>query len=130
MAHNSYMDTIGSRVRALRLAKQLNASELARRVQIAQPSLYNIETNKTKQIKGYVLDALARELNTTTGYILTGADSSQDHEASMMLAEIQAIFRTLSPDDKEKLLRDARGLALTAKASPVNPFPRVRALES
>lgn len=77
-----------------------------------------------------MLDALARELNTTTGYILTGADSSQDHEASMMLAEIQAIFRTLSPDDKEKLLRDARGLALTAKASPVNPFPRVRALEN
>ena len=126
------MDTIGSRVEALRLSKGLNGSELARRVGIAQPSLHNIETNKTKNIKGYVLDALARELNTTTSYLLTGADSHQDHEASMMLAEIQAIFRTLSAEDKEKLLRDARGLALTAAPppSPLNPFPKVPALEN
>jgi transcriptional regulator with XRE-family HTH domain len=126
------MDTIGARVKALRESKRLNQSELARRVGIKQPSLYNIESNNTKSIKGYVLDALARELNTTTGYILTGAENSQDHEASMMLAEIQAIFRALSSEDKEKLLRDARGLALTAKspASHVNPFPQVSALEN
>lgn len=132
MSKNPYMDTIGGRVRALRLSKGLNASELARRVDIAQPSLYNIETNKTKSIKGYVLDALARELNTTTGYILTGAENHQDHEASMMLAEIQAIFRTLSDKDKEGLLRHARGLALTAAPapSPLNPFPKVSKVES
>lgn len=119
-------------MKALRESKRLNQSELARRVGIKQPSLYNIESNNTKSIKGYVLDALARELNTTTGYILTGAENSQDHEASMMLAEIQAIFRALSSEDKEKLLRDARGLALTAKspASNVNPFPQVSALEN
>lgn len=131
MSKNPYMDTIGGRIKALRISKGLNASELARRVDIAQPSLYNIETNKTKSIKGYVLDALARELNTTTSYILTGADNHQDHEASMMLAEIQAIFRSLSAEDKEGLLRHARGLALTAKtpASPVNPFPQTAAVE-
>ena len=132
MRNNPYMDTIGSRIEALRVSKGLKGSELARRVGIAQPSLHNIESNKTKQIKGYVLDALARELNTTTGYILTGAESHQDHEEAMMLAEIKAIFRALSSEDKEKLLRDARGLALTAKtpASPVNPFPQVPALEN
>lgn len=131
MAHNPYMDTIGSRVEALRLSKGLNASELARRVGIKQPSLYNIEKNNTKSVKGYVLDSLARELNTTTTYLLTGADNSQDHESSMMLAEITAIFRTLSAADQEKLLRDARGLAATATPapSPLNPFPRVPALE-
>lgn len=132
MRQNQYMDTIGARVQALRLSKGWNASELARRAGIAQPSLYNIETNKTKNIKGYVLDALARELNTTTSYLLTGAENNQDHESSMMLAEIQAIFRTLSSSDQEKLLRDARGLALTASPapSPLNPFPRVSKVES
>lgn len=124
------MDTIGGRVKALRESKRINQSELARRVGIKQPSLYNIESNKTKEIKGYVLDALARELNTTTGYILTGAVSNEAHEASMMLAEIHAIFKTLSPKDQEQMLRDARGLALTAApaASQLNPFPKVPAL--
>lgn len=132
MRENPYMDTIGSRVEALRLSKGWNASELARRVGIAQPSLYNIEKNKTKNIKGYVLDALARELNTTTSYLLTGAENNQDHESSMMLAEIQAIFRTLSSADQEKLLRDARGLALTASPAPsqLNPFPKLSKVES
>jgi transcriptional regulator with XRE-family HTH domain len=126
------MDTIGARVKALRESKRLNQSELARRVGIKQPSLYNIESNKTKEIKGYVLDALARELNTTTGYILTGAVGNEAHESSMMLSEILAIFKTLSAEDQEKLLRDARGLALTASPapSPLNPFPKVPALEN
>jgi transcriptional regulator with XRE-family HTH domain len=126
------MDTIGSRVKALRESKRLNASELARRVGIAQPSLYNIESDKTKAVKGYVLDALARELSTTTGYLLTGAVNNQDHEAAMMLAEVQTIFRSLNAADQEKLVRAARGLALTAAPapSPINPFPRLRVLQS
>jgi transcriptional regulator with XRE-family HTH domain len=126
------MDTIGGRIKILRESKRLNTSELARRVGIKQPSLYNIENNRTKTIKGYVLDALARELSTTTGYILTGAETNQDHEASMMLAEVQAIFRTLNAADQEKLVRAARGLALTASPapSPLNPFPGLRVLEN
>lgn len=121
------MDTIGGRIKALRISKQLNQSELARRVGIKQPSLYNIETDKTKSIKGYVLDAIAKELNTTTSYILDGSTDAHNHEASMMLSEIQATFRKLSPEDQESLLRTARGMLLTAKhdASTLNPFPKV-----
>jgi len=126
------MDTIGGRIKILRESKRLNTSELARRVGIKQPSLYNIENNRTKTINGYVLDALARELSTTTGYILTGAETNQDHESSMMLAEVQAIFRTLNAADQEKLVRAARGLALTASPapSPLNPFPGLPVLEN
>ncbi len=122
------MDTIGARIKALRMGKQLNQAELARRVGIAQPSLYNIETGKTKSIKGYVLDALAKELNTTTSYLLEGADGPQGHETSMMLAEVQAIFRKLPEADQESLLRTARGLLATSTPSTLNPFPNVPAL--
>jgi len=125
------MDTIGGRIKALRMGKQLNQAELARRINIAQPSLYNIETGKTKSVNGYVLDALAKELNTTTSYLLDGAEGHQGHEAAMMLAELKAIFSKLPETDQESLLRSARGLlATTSQPSALNPFPGVPVLEN
>jgi hypothetical protein len=60
-----------------------------------------------------VLDALAKELNTTTSYLLDGAEGHQGHEAAMMLAELKAIFSKLPETDQESLLRSARGLLAT-----------------
>lgn len=59
------METIGQRVDALRQGLRLTISELARRCEVTQPTMTNIIGGKTKSVKGYVLDALARELNTT-----------------------------------------------------------------
>ena len=120
------METIGTRVKALRLGLRLSQTELAKRVEIAQPSLTNIEKGRTKEVKGYVLDALARELNTTTGYLLSGAKNSQDHESTMMQAELMAIFSKLPEADQTALLRSARGmLRQHQQGSNINPFPRM-----
>ncbi len=43
------METIGTRVKALRLGLRLSQTELAKRVEIAQPSLTNIEKGAPKR---------------------------------------------------------------------------------
>lgn len=63
----------------------------------------------------------------TTEYLLSGAQNNQDHEATMMQAELQAIFRKLPTEDQQALMRSARGMLQTAmpSASSLNPFPKV-----
>lgn len=119
------METIKDRVKALRLGLRLSQTELAKRCELSQPTIANIERGRTTEIKGYVLDRLARELNTTPAYILEGAESAADHEATMMLAELAAIFEKLSPEDQHALMRTARGMLHTSvrSGSKLNPFP-------
>lgn len=104
------MEHIGPRVKALRVSKRLNQQELADRCGISQPAINKIETGKTKSVKGYVLEALARELSSTTTYILKGSESADSMEHDMMMAEMSAIFRDLPLADKDALLRMARGI--------------------
>ena len=67
-------------------------------------------------MEGKTLESLARELSSTTGYILHGASDEHDHEHSLLQAEMAAIFRDLPLQDKETLLRMARGILPTKKA--------------
>lgn len=113
------MNEIGKRVKALRISKRLTQTELADKMGIKQPSLAAIESGKTKTLKGETLEALARELSSTTSYILRGSQSSDDHEHSMLQAEMIAIFRDLPLSDKETLLRMARGI-LPAKNAKIS----------
>jgi hypothetical protein len=61
-------------------------------------------------MEGFTLETLARELSTTTTYILLGSTNELDHEHEVFQAEMAAVFRQLSLPDKETLLRMARGL--------------------
>jgi transcriptional regulator with XRE-family HTH domain len=117
-----YMENIGPRVKALRLSKRLNQQELADRCGVSQPAINKIETGKTKTVKGYVLEALARELSSTTGFILYGSDNEASHEHDMMMAEMSAIFRDLPISDKEMILRMARGILPTKKTTKEKPL--------
>lgn len=101
---------IGKRVKSLRVSKRLTQVDLASRLGIKQSSLAYIENVRTKTVRGTTLDALARELSSTTGYLLNGSQSSDHHEDEMLQAEMTAIFRDLSMSDKETLLRMARGI--------------------
>ncbi len=119
MSWSVFMENIGPRVKALRLSKRLNQQELADRCGVSQPAINKIETGKTKAVKGYVLEALARELSSTTGFILYGSESADTLEHDMLMAEMSAIFRDLPLSDKEMLLRMARGILPTTKAERV-----------
>ena len=115
MIWSDTMNNIGPRVKALRLSKRLNQQELANRCGISQPAINKIETGKTATVKGYVLEALARELSSTTTYILNGSSSADNMEHDMLIAEMTAIFRDLPMQDKETLLRMARGILPTTQ---------------
>ena len=105
------MQTIGSRVKSLRISKRLNQQQLADLVGVSQPAITKIESGVTKNIKGYVLEALARSLSSTTTYILKGAENGDHHESEMIIAEMSALFKDLKLEDKEVLVRIARGMA-------------------
>lgn len=63
---------LGTRVKLLRQLAGLNQQELAHRVGIAQPSLSEIEANKTDEIKASTLMALAEALKVTPEYLWYG----------------------------------------------------------
>jgi len=121
----SFMETIGARVTALRKSKRLSQRALADACEVSQPTIANIERGRTTEVKGYVLEALARELNTSTTYLLEGAEDEDGHEADMRRVELVAIFQRLSEADQEALLRAARGMFHFADPKPSNmsPFP-------
>lgn len=116
------MDTIAHRFAALRAAKQLSQRKLAELCGVSQPTIANIERGRTTEIKGYVLEALAKELSTTSDYILHGVDNDLDHEYVMMTAELAALFRELSTEDRYAVLRTARGMHQNAKSHPHGPM--------
>lgn len=115
MIWSDTMNNIGPRVKALRISKRLNQQELANRCGISQPAINKIEKGVTATVKGYVLEALARELSSTTTYILNGSSSADNMEHDMLIAEMTAIFRDLPMQDKETLLRMARGILPTTQ---------------
>ena len=108
------MSDIGKRVVSLRTSRQISQRELASRCELSQPTIANIERGRTKEIKGFVLEALARELNTTTGFLLDGAQTPADHETTMMLMELSAVFKKMPMQEQETLMRMIRAMSQPA----------------
>lgn len=118
------MNEIGKRVTTLRTAMQISQRELAKRCGISQPTVANIERGRTLELKGYVLEALSRELNTSSLFILEGADSADAHEDTMMLTEIEKIFRKLDTHDKETVITVIRAMASKRPPEPLKKDER------
>lgn len=110
MTWGYFMSSLGNRIKSLRLSKRLQQAELADLCGISQPAIAKIERGITKTLKGETLDKLAYHLSSTTGFILHGSGSPDEHEDAMMAAEMAAIFKDLPTEDKETLLRMARGI--------------------
>lgn len=56
------IDTLGTRIRAARLAKQLSQQQLAERIGITRAAVAKWETGASNSIRSHHLDALARIL--------------------------------------------------------------------
>lgn len=122
------METINGRIKSLRLSMRLTQVQLADRCAVTQPTIANIERGRTTEIKGSLLLKLAQQLNTTTIYLIHGAKDENSHEDSMIQSELTAIFGKLSIEDKQVLVRTARGLLQTTSPgqSVVDPFPNAQ----
>ena len=108
------MDSIASRVVALRQSKRLTQQQLAEAAGIKQPSLAYIENGRTKSLKGKTLSGLTKALDTTPDFLLYGS-APKDHENAMEEAALMSIWRKLAPADRSALLRTAKGLLATTR---------------
>lgn len=121
------MSSIGPRVKALRAARRISQRALADEMGVTQPTIANIERGRTEEIKGYVLEALARCLNTTQQYILSGEGSQGDAEEAAHQAELVGVWKKLPQAHKDTLLQTARGLLKAAEISPPTvPAPKAQ----
>jgi transcriptional regulator with XRE-family HTH domain len=121
-----FMSTIATRVTALRTAKQISQRELAKRCKISQPTIANIERGRTTEIKGFVLELLAKELGCTAAFILEGSDSSETHEFEMRLMELAALFKKLPEEDQESFLRVLRAMDHSPKIEQIEHRKKVK----
>lgn len=99
----SRMESVGSRIRKLRLARGFSQAALARAVKIKPPSLCDIESGKTKRASGEVLVALARALRCDPDYLLRGKPGPD------LASEVTASIRAEAATDGIALIE--RGLA-------------------
>lgn len=89
-------NTVGERIKYLRLTRKMTREELAEAAEISTSFLYEIKTGK-KSFSAYTLDKLAQALDLTTDYILHGdenetelacaASREERHEIKLRMAQ-------------------------------------------
>jgi transcriptional regulator with XRE-family HTH domain len=101
-------DTVGTRIRALRLARGLTQDQLATSLDVSRSAVAQWETDRAGQLRGNIM-RIAASLGTTVEFLLQGelpqADITGDELAMLRL------YRACDPQDRSFLLRTARKLA-------------------
>jgi transcriptional regulator with XRE-family HTH domain len=92
------LDTLGGRVAFLRLLKGWSQKDLARESACSQPTISDLEGDKTKEVTARLLWSVAKALGTTPEYLWTGELSPDE-------AILIAAFRKLSPEQRPIVLR-------------------------
>jgi transcriptional regulator with XRE-family HTH domain len=126
------MPSIAARVIALRQARGMSTTDLARACGISQPSMHNIESGKTKTLRGKTLAELARVLGANPEMILGKGSFT---EAQLHEAEMLSLWRALDGDQHRNILAIMQGLAGTKSArqdqapspKPQAPSPKPQA---
>lgn len=119
LAENQCMTAMGDRIKRLREAMGISQSELARRIEISQPSLWDIEEGETKTLRAKTLHGLCRELHTTPGYLLDDQGAVEDVDLPAMESELVFTIRNLQPELRLALLEYARFLLKKQPGAPV-----------
>lgn len=123
--------TIGKRISMLRESKGLSGPELAGRVGIKPPSLWEIENGETKSLKASTLMRLAAALDANPYFIWTGHGSPVSPiDPNVEEAQTVDLFRRMTPanqaawiDVGNALLRSQPAAAPSAR----DPFPTATA---
>lgn len=99
-------ETVGARIRALRLAANMTQDEFAARLHVSRSAIAQWETDRAGQIREN-MEKIAKILNTSLGYLVSGETGSLvgDELALMRL------YRACSAEDRRMLLLTARRLA-------------------
>jgi transcriptional regulator with XRE-family HTH domain len=111
MEKHQEMDSIGNRIRALRLACGITQSELGRRIGISAPAITQLERSLSRMPKGFVLAGLCRELSTNSAWLLNGQG---DPSATVALDgdrhDLVMLYESLPSQGRDLLMAQARML--------------------
>lgn len=94
------LDTLGGRVKFLRLTKGWSGAELGRKCGFSQNTVWSLENNQVKEPSANLLWSLARALETTPEYLWAGQYDPDE-------AALIAAFRLLPPEQRPAVLRAA-----------------------
>ena len=99
-------ETVGARIRALRLAANLTQDEFAAKLNVSRSAIAQWETDRAGQVRDN-MERIAKVLNTSLGYLVSGETGSLmgDEPALMRL------YRACASEDRRVLLLTARRLA-------------------
>jgi len=119
--------SIGGRISLLRQARGMTSAELARRVGIKPPSLWQIEHGDTKSLRADTLMRLASALDTNPYYLWTGRGNPATFlDPNVEEAEVVDLFRRLTASNQAASLSIIRALLLAqtpGAPSKSDPFP-------
>ena len=104
------MNSIGSRIKALRLRRGLKQEALAQMAGITQGSLSLIENDKTEVPAGATVAGLCRALRTTPEFIIAGAGDPDSIENAMLEHELVFLWRDLPQEARRLVLENAHSV--------------------
>jgi transcriptional regulator with XRE-family HTH domain len=107
-------ETVGARIRAARLARNMTQADLADAVGVSRSAVAQWETERSGQVRGN-LTKIADILLVPVEHLLTGKTSGAiiSPENATELALLR-LYRTCTDDDRAFLLRTAQRLARAA----------------
>jgi transcriptional regulator with XRE-family HTH domain len=122
--------TIGSRVKAMRIAKGLKPYHLANAIGVSASTVSRIENGETKALKADTVLALAKALDCSPEWlnIGKGLPAAPSHAESLEETELVSIYKYLSYQNRCALMATARALlnAEPSEPSATNPFPKAK----
>src|SRR5271163_2860943 len=101
-------ETVGARIRALRLAADLTQDEFAAKLNVSRSAIAQWETDRAGQVRDN-LERIAKVLNTSLGYLVSGETGSLAGDELALMR----LYRACSGEDRKILLLTARRLART-----------------
>lgn len=106
------MQTIGERVRALRIMRGMKQATLAKAAGIKPPSLSQIETGRTKTLKASTILRIAAALDTNPSFLMSGTGSPEMADApNPNDEEVMEVMRGMTAKQRAALLAVAHVLA-------------------
>ncbi|MBU6448034.1 MAG: helix-turn-helix domain-containing protein [Rhodospirillales bacterium] len=99
-------ETVGARIRALRLAAGMTQDEFADRLSVSRSAIAQWETDRAGQIREN-MEKIAKTLNTSLGYLVSGETGSLLGDELALIR----LYRACSTEDRRMLLLTARRLA-------------------
>lgn len=99
-------ESVGQRIRALRLANNLTQDEFASQLGVSRSAIAQWETDRAGQVREN-LERIAKVLGTSIAYLVSGETGSlQGDELALM-----RLYRACAAEDRQILLRTAKLLA-------------------